>query len=430
MTVNVYMTATAGLPNVLRTPYSMIDLLRACLVTGYSMGAVASLTATAGVATLTMAQAHGYIDTRHRITIAGATQPEYNGTFSATVLGTHAFQFPIAGAPASLATGVITAHRPPAGWTVELDPGDGRTLFRNSPVTGSGSFYRVRDDGLMRTDYAVPQHGFYAVTGALGYVSMDELITPFPRTITGANRHHNTMYGADREKGRGNGPYPVMIIADAATCYVIYPNAPHLPWGANAQICFVEVMGDVGLLANIITHPRSIVTGAGFGFSLQGESVYRSLYFPSQNRTTMGKHLSHPITGGGESTNFTILPQVSTSSFGGRGGFVTLGDAQVYPSPITGGAVFERIYISDDTNNIVRTVRHLHYEMERFAYIPGMVICAHTLQDVLGRIGDPMDIVRSGGVDYLLLRVVGESSSGPVLTITSAAFDLTGPWRV
>ncbi len=51
------------------------------------------------------------------VTIAGAAQPEYNGTFQITVVDSKTFTYVIAGAPSSPATGTITASRVPWGST-------------------------------------------------------------------------------------------------------------------------------------------------------------------------------------------------------------------------------------------------------------------------------------------------------------------------
>jgi uncharacterized phiE125 gp8 family phage protein len=70
--------------------------------------AVTSITSAAGVATVTMTGAHGWA-TGNQIAIAGADQADYNGTFQITVTGAATFTYPVANAPTSPATGVITS---------------------------------------------------------------------------------------------------------------------------------------------------------------------------------------------------------------------------------------------------------------------------------------------------------------------------------
>jgi len=65
---------------------------------------ITTITASTTTATVTTATAHGLV-TDNRVVISGATQPQYNGTFSITVTGTTTFTYTMSGSPASPATG-------------------------------------------------------------------------------------------------------------------------------------------------------------------------------------------------------------------------------------------------------------------------------------------------------------------------------------
>lgn len=69
---------------------------------------VSSIVRASTTATVTTAAAHGYA-TGQRITIAGADQADYNGTFEIVVTGATTFTFTVAGSPTTPATGVLTA---------------------------------------------------------------------------------------------------------------------------------------------------------------------------------------------------------------------------------------------------------------------------------------------------------------------------------
>jgi hypothetical protein len=71
---------------------------------------VSSITRSGAVATVTTSTAHGLSD-GDPVTIAGATQAEYNGMFQVTYVSTTSFTVPINGTPATPATGTITATR-------------------------------------------------------------------------------------------------------------------------------------------------------------------------------------------------------------------------------------------------------------------------------------------------------------------------------
>lgn len=70
---------------------------------------VSTLTRSSQTVTVTTATAHGYADADF-VTIAGATQTEYNGEFQIDVTGANTFTYSIlSGTPATPATGTITA---------------------------------------------------------------------------------------------------------------------------------------------------------------------------------------------------------------------------------------------------------------------------------------------------------------------------------
>jgi hypothetical protein len=72
--------------------------------------AVTSITSTGGVATMTTAAAHG-LTTGDSVLVAGAAQTEYNGSVTVTVTGASTFTYDIVGTPTSPATGTITYQK-------------------------------------------------------------------------------------------------------------------------------------------------------------------------------------------------------------------------------------------------------------------------------------------------------------------------------
>lgn len=88
---------------------------------------VSTLTSTGSapdvLATATTSAAHGYT-TNDRVTIAGALEDSYNGTFAVRVTSTTSFTYRVvSGAPATTATGTLTARRlflPSSYWLAVL----------------------------------------------------------------------------------------------------------------------------------------------------------------------------------------------------------------------------------------------------------------------------------------------------------------------
>jgi hypothetical protein len=80
------------------------------IVTNNTRQTVTSVTQVSNVATCTTPVAHNF-NTGDTILMAGATQTQYNGSFSITKTGTTTFTYPISGSPTSPATGTITCEK-------------------------------------------------------------------------------------------------------------------------------------------------------------------------------------------------------------------------------------------------------------------------------------------------------------------------------
>src|SRR5574341_1220814 len=75
---------------------------------GWSTVSVTSITRVGSTATVTLASAVNWQDNQ-QVIIAGATQTEYNGTFTLNMTSTTTFTYTVTGTPATPATGTITA---------------------------------------------------------------------------------------------------------------------------------------------------------------------------------------------------------------------------------------------------------------------------------------------------------------------------------
>jgi hypothetical protein len=107
---------TSGLGVYTIGPGGDFDTVRPIALTGVAIllnsagtpVSVTSITRSGSVATVTTTGPHG-ATTGQNVTIAGATQPAYNGTDDLTVTGASTFTYLVNGEPASPATGAITA---------------------------------------------------------------------------------------------------------------------------------------------------------------------------------------------------------------------------------------------------------------------------------------------------------------------------------
>lgn len=74
---------------------------------GNSPATISGITRSSATATATTSAAHG-LSTGQRVTIKGADQDDYNGTFDVTVTGATTFTFPVVNDPATPATGSMS----------------------------------------------------------------------------------------------------------------------------------------------------------------------------------------------------------------------------------------------------------------------------------------------------------------------------------
>lgn len=106
---------------------------------------VSSLTRSGQLVTATTSSAHG-LASNISVTIAGANEAEYNGTFTVAVTSTTQFTFTITGTPTSPATGTITATYTGSSVSVESvaagqdqNQDSGAKLTFVTPISGAAS---------------------------------------------------------------------------------------------------------------------------------------------------------------------------------------------------------------------------------------------------------------------------------------------------
>jgi hypothetical protein len=107
--VQVYKSTDLNSPPLSGQTNSSIVVLNACLVDGYSGSvSITGITRSSQTATATVSAADGLkLKTGQILTISGANESEYNGSFSITVASTTTFTYTVTGTPATPATGTI-----------------------------------------------------------------------------------------------------------------------------------------------------------------------------------------------------------------------------------------------------------------------------------------------------------------------------------
>lgn len=142
MEATFYYNGMAGAPSLPSAAAgNMIALLDACLVNGFNSGAT-TLTG-AGTSVTASRTAHGF-KFAQLVTISGANEAAYNGTFRVTAVpDANTFTYTAVSTPsASPATGSISSKTPALGWTKEFT---GTNLAAYRPAVGNRRYLRVDD---------------------------------------------------------------------------------------------------------------------------------------------------------------------------------------------------------------------------------------------------------------------------------------------
>lgn len=117
LSVKYFSSGMAGAPQISNNWGDLVTMLDACLVNGFALKAIDSLTFANGIATATITSGHAYLPDQV-VLIDGAEQPEYNGQFRVLTTTATTFTYAVTGTPASPATTTtsLTAKVAPLGW--------------------------------------------------------------------------------------------------------------------------------------------------------------------------------------------------------------------------------------------------------------------------------------------------------------------------
>lgn len=142
-----FSSTDAGAPSLNNTAGSLLEVLRACLITGYNARSVSSIVVASAVATATIAT-HGYTGVAgKRILISGAPEAGLNGSVQPLSVTTNTVVYSAPGVADGTYTGTISAVRTPMGWTEEFT-GTNKAMFARSSVEALGQMLRVDDSGV------------------------------------------------------------------------------------------------------------------------------------------------------------------------------------------------------------------------------------------------------------------------------------------
>lgn len=339
--LTIYRSDDSGAPTVNGTVGSLLTLLDACLLNGYT-ASVTSITRSGSVATV-IVPVHHHLQTGQSVTIAGANESDYNGTFAVTVIDVVTFTYAVPGAPSTPATGTITWKKLAAGWTKPLT-GTNKAAY----LQGSGSnsnYLRIDDNG--------PGAGGAREARITGYETMSDVDTgthPYPMASQGLGGGTVAAWSFRKSTTLDATARDWVVAADARTVYVfikadVAVNVAGL-YGAMVFGEFYSLMaGDayrqfIGSRAseNSAVGTTDVLDTMG-GLGSQGPGLNMALdrgHNGTGDPVLAGRHTDKAVMGGGSIIGAGILP---------------------YTNPANGAFYMARIWIHDTITTPLYSLR-------------------------------------------------------------------------
>src|ERR1035437_2391421 len=273
----------------------MTALLDACLVNGFNLKSVNSITSAGGIATATITA--GHLNRVGQVMImAGADQSEYNGEVLVLSTTSNAFTYAITGTPASPATGSsLSAKVAPLNWGIAFT-GTNKRAYRSANTLSNRPYLRV-DDGLdpaYTTTYAKKAK----VTIAEGMSDIDTFVgahAPYDSTKPTANEI-GTGTGASAVDGWFKWYYATVGYAGNGTGDEAAPATYNRPWvligDDRGFFLFNEAIDTQGLSGKCFSDFDSYRTGDGFNSLLCAQDAYTAASIVSANYDSEGAYSS------------------------------------------------------------------------------------------------------------------------------------------
>jgi hypothetical protein len=143
--IHYFQSTQTGAPQITGLA-SLIAVLNACLINGFNLRTITSITRVGSVATAVADAGHGF-RTGDIVQIAGATPSAYNGIVRIREITTTSFKFDVTGDPATPASGAITAKIAPLDWE-QAFVATNKVAYRSKDVTSTRLFLRIDETAL------------------------------------------------------------------------------------------------------------------------------------------------------------------------------------------------------------------------------------------------------------------------------------------
>lgn len=383
-TVKYFDSTMSEAPSLSGLAGTLINVLDACLVTGFGEVAVNELIVVNNVATATVSLGHGFTmhgNTGPVIRIRDASPSALNGDWRTTITGTTTFTFATTGITNQTATGTIFAKRSPAGFSKAFT-GTNLAAYRADEVSSTRMFLRIDDT----TIYSAGAIGFSDIADQTAFDNATGS-DPFPSS---------SNYGIARSFGNlsSSTSRPWIIIADDRAFYM------HVDYNSNGVYYTMSMFGDINSFSGVDNYQCVLarsVAGAG------GTA-------PAQGGPNSG--LFSNVTG------TMILPRSYTQLSGAVSAYLgstlmttwgATGTTIAYPDVVDNSLIIADIFLFQSSAILRGKMPGLYATLNIVSYTTGLHKTVFSNIDGLP------------GRDIMLLN--GQQHSGMV------GFDITGPWR-
>ena len=388
--VKYFHSAMPNAPVLNGTAGSLINVLDACLVNGFGLAVVDTLTVTDGIATATLSLGHSFEPDTVAL-IAGASVPALNGQHRVLTTTVNTITFATA-APNGSATGTMSARLAPAGW---------EKAFSGTNLAAYRSLNMASTRCLLRMDDSAAQNA-----RVVGYESMTDVNTGtglFPNSaqVSGGlwwPKANNTTTTARAWT----------VVADDRTFWL------HVHTAVSAQGVdgVVYGFGDIASFKSgdafgcvLFGHASDISTSTGTPSS--------NVFFAQQDNTSVTGYVPRAFTGiGGSMGVFKRAESFARQSLlSGHNTFEF-----PYPNGPDNGLLLSRMCVCESPGNHWRGV------------LPDLHFVPQALSTTTFAWRDKVD-----GYGALLgRRMLAVKITSPANTAANPAtgfFDITGPWR-
>ena len=171
LTVKYFNSGMTGAPQISNNWGDLVTMLDACLINGFALKAIDTLTFADGIATATISSGHAYRPFQV-IEIAGAEQTEYNGQFRVLTATMTTFTYAVTGTPVSPATTTtnLSAKVAPLGWEKPF-AGTSKAAYRSKNPQSPQNILLI-DNSLKTPNYTTG----WAKWANVGIVEVPELV--------------------------------------------------------------------------------------------------------------------------------------------------------------------------------------------------------------------------------------------------------------